>query len=64
MCVNSQSFMNKDFLIMRNLEKRLPKKKTFHELITRYNGLQDNVTSITLELSLFLFFISTWTWCL
>jgi hypothetical protein len=31
MCVNSQSFMNKDFFIMGNLEKRLPKKKTFHE---------------------------------
>jgi hypothetical protein len=24
MCVNPQSFMNKDFFIKRNLEKRLP----------------------------------------
>ncbi len=54
--VNSQSFMNKDFFIMGILEKKIPKKKTFHkQLITRYNGLQDNVKSITLELSLFPF---------
>ncbi len=37
MCVNSQSFMNKDFFIMRNLEKRLPKKKIPQ---TTYNSIQ------------------------
>jgi hypothetical protein len=39
MCVNSQSSMNNFFFIMRNLEKRLSQNNTFHELITRYNGL-------------------------
>ncbi len=40
MCVNSQSSMNKDFFIMRNLEKRLSQNNTFYEqLISQYNGL-------------------------
>jgi len=40
MCVNSQSSMNKDFFIMKNLEKNLSQNNTFHEqLITWYNGL-------------------------
>ncbi len=41
------------FFIMENLWKKLQKKNTFHEqLITRYDGLQDNITGITFELSL------------
>jgi len=41
---------------MGNLEKIFQEKNTFHEqLITWYNGLQDNVANITLELSLFPF---------
>jgi hypothetical protein len=32
--------MNKDFFIMKNLEKKLSQNNTFHEqLITWYNGL-------------------------
>ncbi len=55
-CVNSQSFMNKFFFLLWEIWKRLPKHNTFHkQLITWYNGLQDNVKSITLELSLFPF---------
>jgi hypothetical protein len=56
LCVNSQSFMNKFFCYHGKFGKKITKKNTFHkQLITRYNGLLNNVTSITLELNLFLF---------
>jgi hypothetical protein len=54
--LNSQHHINRNFFIMRNVTKRLHKSEVCHEkIIVQSNGLQDNTTNITLEISLFPF---------
>jgi hypothetical protein len=49
---NSQHHINRDFFITGNMTKRLHKNEVCHEkLIVRSNGLQDNKTNVTLEIS-------------